>query len=168
MDVFEYVIRHENEAKWQLGELEMANLSGGRVSVGTRYRKVRGTGMGKFAFTLEVTRLDPGALVVEDRVGDTGVAGTAGTWTVRGDRGGSRLTHVARFRVSGLLRLLAGSIQKQTTRDLDAEFANLKRVLESDGTRDEDAPARLDYPDASYARRIHATSSLSTSLAWTR
>jgi hypothetical protein len=57
--------------------------------------------------------------------------GTKESWQVLAEKGGSRVRLVAEMHAQGLWRLLMPVIDRAARQDLQAEFANLKKVLES-------------------------------------
>jgi len=130
--VFAYLRDISNEAQWQSEHVsEVIVDPPGPARVGTLYHKVRRTPFGEIRFTEKITEMDETARRWVD-VTLTGVArGTKGSWQVLAEEGGSRVRLEVEMHANGLLRLLQPLIDRGADKDLRAEFANLKKMLES-------------------------------------
>jgi hypothetical protein len=131
-EVFAYLREYSNEAKWQSEHVSEATVEPpGPARVGTRVHKVRRTGNGEQRFTIEITEMDETARRWTDVTTTGPFRGTKGSWQVFAEEGRSRVRLVAEMRATGLWRLLLPLIDRSARKDLRAEFANLKTVLES-------------------------------------
>jgi len=131
-DVFAYLRDYSNEAKWQAGHVSEARVDPpGLAKVGTRVHKVRRAAGRDQRFTIEITEMDEAARRWTDVTITGPFRGTKGSWQVAGEGTGSRVRLAAEMRAPGLWRLLLPVIDRSARKDLSAEFANLKDVLES-------------------------------------
>jgi uncharacterized protein YndB with AHSA1/START domain len=131
-EVFAYLRDYANEAKWQSEHVaEVIVEPPGPAKVGTRFHKRRRTPMGEQRFTEEVTEMDEAARRWTDVTMTGPFRGTKGSWQVLAEANGSRVRLVAEMRANGLFRLLLPMIDRSVRHDLQGEFANLKRLLET-------------------------------------
>ncbi|MDQ3707382.1 MAG: SRPBCC family protein [Chloroflexota bacterium] len=131
-EVFAYLRDYSHEAKWQSEHVSQVTVEPpGPARVGTRVRKVRRAGGGKQRFTLEITEMNEQSRRWTDIMLDSPFHGTKGSWEVLPEKGGSRVRLTAHMQASGLWRLLLPVIDRSTRKDLQAEFASLKKTLES-------------------------------------
>jgi uncharacterized protein YndB with AHSA1/START domain len=130
--VFAYLREYSNEAKWQSAHVGQAIVEPpGPARVGTRVHKVRRTPFGEQRFTIEITEMDETARRWVDVTMTGPVRGTKGSWQVLPAEGGAQVWLTAEMRANGLWRLLLPLIDRSARKDLQAEFVNLKRVLEA-------------------------------------
>jgi uncharacterized protein YndB with AHSA1/START domain len=133
--VFDYLRDYANEAKWQSQHVSQSIVEPpGPAHAGTRVHKVRRTGGGEQRFTIEITEMDEAARRWTDVTQTGPFKGTKGSWQVSAEDGGSRVRLVAEMHANDLWRLLLPIIDRSAAKDLRAELANLKQVLESDAS----------------------------------
>jgi hypothetical protein len=131
-EVFAYLRDYANEAKWQSEHVSEAVVDPpGPAKVGTRVHKVRRTGGGEQRFIIEISEMDETSRRWTDVTLTGPFRGTKGSWQVLAEEGGSRVRLTAEMSATGLWRLLLPLIDRSANKDLRAEFANLKRMLES-------------------------------------
>jgi hypothetical protein len=131
-EVFAYLRDYSNEAKWQSQHVSQSIVDPpGPARVGTNVHKIRRTPGGEQRFTIEITEMDESARRWVDVTRTGSFQGTKGSWQVIPDGSGSRVRLVAEMKATGFWRLLLPLIDSTARRDLQAEFANLKKVLES-------------------------------------
>jgi uncharacterized protein YndB with AHSA1/START domain len=130
-EVFAYLREYSNEAKWQSEHVSEATVDPpGPARVGTRVHKVRRAGGGEQRFTIEISEMDETSRRWADITVTGPFRGTKGSWQVLPAEGGSKVRLIAEMRAGGLWRLLLPLIDRTADKDLRAEFANLKKVLE--------------------------------------
>jgi uncharacterized protein YndB with AHSA1/START domain len=131
-EVFAYLRDYSNEAKWQSQHVSQSKVEPpGPARVGTKVHKVRRTPGGEQHFTIEITEMDEGARRWVDVTQTGPFRGTKGSWQVTSEGDGSTVRLVAEMKAAGFWRLLLPLIDSSARKDLSAEFANLKRVLET-------------------------------------
>jgi uncharacterized membrane protein len=128
--VFAFVSDHTNAPGWQRGLLEVRRASDGPIGVGTRHTFVR-TFMGRrLEASNEFTHYEPNKLVAFDFISSwlpghgSYVVEPEGT-----DR--TRLTARVELRPSGLFRVAEPLMAAALTRDVEANLADLKGLLEA-------------------------------------
>jgi len=131
-EVFAYLRDIANEAKWQSEHVsEVIVEPPGPARVGTLFHKARRTPFGEIRFTVKIMEMDETARRWAD-ITMTGVTrGTMGSWQILSAEGGSTVRLTVEMRANGLWRLLLPLITPGAEKDLRAEFANLKKMLES-------------------------------------
>jgi hypothetical protein len=131
-EVFDYLRDYANEAKWQTAHVSLASVEPpGLAKVGTRVHKIRQTSGGEQKFTIEITEMDETARRWSDVTITGPFRGTKGSWQVLAENGGSRVRLEAEMHAQGFWRFLLPMIDRSAQQDLQAEFVNLKKVLES-------------------------------------
>lgn len=132
--VFAFVSDQTNAPRWQRGLTEVQRLTDGPVGVGTRHRFVRRLMGRQMAGENEYTRYEPGEFVA--------FKATSGGWPLEasyrveqhGVRG-TRLTAKLEIRPTGPFRLLEPLIAAALRRDVEANLAALKGLLEASSQR---------------------------------
>ena len=131
-EVFAYLRDYTNESKWQSAHVSQSIVEPpGPANVGTRVHKIRQTSGGEQKFTIEITEMDEASRRWTDVTRTGPFRDTKGSWQVMEENHGSRVRLVAEMHAQGFWRLLLPIIDRSAQRDLEAEFANLKKVLES-------------------------------------
>jgi hypothetical protein len=87
--------------------------------------------MGEQRFTVEITQMDAEARRWADVIVTGPFQGSTGVWQVVPDGDGCRVQLSMKMRAVGPWRPLAPLVDRIAPRDLRAELANLKRVLEA-------------------------------------
>ena len=131
-EVFAYLRDYANEAEWQSAHVVEARVEPpGPAKVGTRCYKMRRTPSGAQRFMEEVTEMDETERRWVDVTRTGPFRGTKGLWQVSAAESGSKVRLVAQMHANGLWRLLLPIVDRTASKDLRAEFANLKRILEA-------------------------------------
>jgi len=131
-DVFAFLRDYSNEAKWQSAHVSESIVEPpGSARVGTRVHKIRRTSGGEQRFTIEITEMDETARRWTDVTITGSFRGTKGMWQVLPESNGSRVKLTAEMRAVGFWRLLMPIIDSSARKDLEAEFVDLKKMLES-------------------------------------
>jgi hypothetical protein len=131
-EVFTYLRDLSNEAEWQSDHVsEVIVEPPGPARAGTRYHKVRRTSGGVQRFTEEIIEMDESARRWVDITRTGSFRGTKGMWQIMPEGNGSRVRLTVEMRATGFWRLLMPVIDSSARKDLEAEFANLKKTLES-------------------------------------
>lgn len=131
-EVFEFLRDYSNEAKWQSAHVSQSIVEPqGPAKVGTRVHKIRRTFGGEQRFTIEITEMDESARRWTDVTMTGSFRGTKGMWQVSPEGSGARVKLTAEMRAVGFAKLLLPIIDSAARKDLQAEFGNLKTMLES-------------------------------------
>lgn len=131
-EVFAFLRDYANEAKWQASHVSQATVEPpGPAQVGTRVHKIRRAGGSEQRFTIEITEMDETARRWTDVTLTGSFRGTKGSWQVLAENAGTLVRLTAEMHAPGLWRLLLPLIDRLARQDLQAEFANLRKVLES-------------------------------------
>jgi hypothetical protein len=129
-DVFAYVADQANAVQWQSGIVEIRRLTDGPPGVGTKHAIVR-TLMGKqMAVENEYVAYEPGRLVTFRA---TSGPALLASYTVESTAAGTRLTCIIELNVTGFLSLAEPLVAAGLRRDVDANFARLKGILDAPG-----------------------------------
>ncbi|MEW6086246.1 MAG: SRPBCC family protein [Chloroflexota bacterium] len=128
-EVFAYLRDYTNEAKWHVSQ--SISEPPGPARVGTKVHKIRKTPNGEQRFTIEITEMEETGRRGVDLAIAGSFRGTKGNWQVTSENGGSKVRLVAEMKATGLWRLILPLINSTARKELPAEFANLKKALES-------------------------------------
>lgn len=130
-EVFDYMTKPENTPQWQTGMLESERISEGPMRVGTIFTEVRQMMGRKMLQKMEVMEYKPNqkwsfksieapvpheAHLVFEAIGDD-----------------TRVSLTSLGKPTGLFRLLSPLIRRQLKGQFEADFENLKQLLESNG-----------------------------------
>lgn len=128
-EVFAYVSDLQNSPQWQNGVLEARRTTKGALGVGTQYTSVRKFMGRRMEAVIEFVAYEPNKKIA--------FKSTSGTtpfeeyFLFESTAEGTRLTSVLELQTGGLMGLadplIAGSIKRQ----MDANFGDLKDLLES-------------------------------------
>ena len=129
--VFSYVTDIEKGSEWQTGVLEAESPSEGPVGIGSTTREVRQFMGRRMESTFEVTEYEPNSAF--------GFKSTSGPIPMKGRQtfetveGGTKVTFVLSGEPEGAFKLAAGLIKGMAKRQIEADYSNLKDLLESQG-----------------------------------
>jgi carbon monoxide dehydrogenase subunit G len=127
-DVFAFIADGERCPEWRPGVIDIKRISG--EGVGTKYaQRVSGPMGRRIAADYEVTVFQPSSWLEFETT--TGPARPHGRYDLAAVAGGTRLTFSLDAQLTGLRKLLMGSMVQKT---MDSEVRNLdnaKRILES-------------------------------------
>jgi uncharacterized membrane protein len=127
-DVFTFLTDARNHPKWDALSVEMEPQEAGAWHQGLKFREVRKVGGRNTEVSSQIAVFEP-----NKRMEIQSLSGPDfhGTWIFAPAEGGTHLTYKAEMKMGGLMRLLEPMIAGQFKQQIDANFANLKHVLES-------------------------------------
>jgi uncharacterized membrane protein len=126
-DVFAFVADQTNAARWQSGILEVRRLTDGPPGVGTRHAFTR-TLMGRrLTGENEYVEFVPGRRVA---FRTTSGPGLLASYDVAPGSTGAHLTATIELDVSGIMTVAAPLLARSLSRDVEANLARLKDILE--------------------------------------
>jgi uncharacterized membrane protein len=132
-DVFAYVSDQTNAPSWQRGLHDVRRTTDGPLGVGTRHTFVRRLMGRTIDGSNEYTRWEPGRLVAFKAT--SGAMDLEASYVVEpAGADQTRLTSRLDLRPTGLLRLAEPLVEAGLTRDVKANLATLKRLLENSET----------------------------------
>lgn len=127
--VFEFISNFENNSKWQGGVQKAWFTSEGPLRVGSTYTQLSKFLGRDIEFHFEIIRHEPGRLVEFQT--------TSGTFPVHIVRRvepvpeGTKVTAIIEGEAGGIFRLAAPLLDWFTRRQIEADYARLKQVMES-------------------------------------
>lgn len=137
-EVFDFIADGENDAQWCPAVKEISRVSGNGTGAGARYEMHHTPGDMAFDATVEIVACErPRRLkwVMTDS-GHT----LHGTYELESVNGRTRLTQTSQITFEGWLRIpglfMKRFIAKDVEKELGKQFANLKRILEVDLTKE--------------------------------
>lgn len=131
-DVFAYVRDQTHGPLWQRGLLEVHRTTEGPIGVGTRHTGVRRFVGRRMELSNEYTRYEPNTLVVFKIEGAVPGQGSYILEEAGADR--TRFTSRVEMHPTGLLRLAEPIMAMSLRREMKANLAALKDLLEGGGT----------------------------------
>jgi len=129
-EVFAYVDDEGNAPKWESYILEAEQTSEGPKGVGTTLRGVGQLLGQRIEFTAEITDYEPNRRVTEKISG--GPISLEQTLTFEPVEGGTRLTIVGEGETGGSLSMAERIVIRMFQRDVGANLAKLKDILEAE------------------------------------
>jgi len=127
--VFAFVADGEKCPQWRPGVLDIKRVSGDG-GVGTRYAQGVSGPMGRrIAADFEITKSEPNRLIEFQTV--TGPARPHGRYDFESVDGGTRLSFALDATLTGISKLLMGSMVQKTMESEVATLDKLKQVLEA-------------------------------------
>jgi hypothetical protein len=126
-DVFAFLTNPSNHPKWDSTSVSMEQLEPGPWQTGTRLREVRNLGGRPTEVASQVAYLEPNR-----RFNIASLSGPEwrGQWDFTPVGDATRLQFEGRLTFTGLMRLFEPLIARGFKRQLNENFARLKRVLE--------------------------------------
>jgi uncharacterized protein YndB with AHSA1/START domain len=138
-EVFAFVADQTNAPRWQDGLVEVRRVTDGPIGVGTRHTAVRAFIGRRLELTNEYVRFVPNQEVAF--AGASGPLVFEASYTTEATPEGTQLTSTIRMRPGGLFRIAEPLIAADLRRDVRANLAALKALLEQ--------VDRVDLPTAS-------------------
>ena len=129
-EVFAFVTTPENDPQWRSGMLESKQTSEGPKGVGTTEQGVVQLLGRRIEWTAEATEYEPNKKV-KDKVA-AGPMSAEQSQTFEPVEGGTRFTLVLEGETGGFFRLAEPIVIRILQRDLEADVANLKDILEAE------------------------------------
>ena len=127
-DVFAVVTNLENNPKWGSGLLEAVKTSDGPIGVGTTWRLVRKVLGQRLEAESEVTEYELNRNYVQRSKSPFPVEVRQ---TYEAVEGGTRISITLEAEPGGFFKLAEPLLKSTAKRDIDAEFANLKDLMEA-------------------------------------
>ena len=127
-DVFAYLTEIENEPQWQSGVVEAHKDSEGPPAVGQPGTEVRQFLGRRMESTYEITAYEP-----DTKFGFKVVSGPIpmdGCYTLQSVEGGTTVTLAIQGEVGGFFKLAEAMVGRMASRQIQADFDNLKDLLE--------------------------------------
>lgn len=128
-EVFAYISNFENNPKWQSGQLEARFTSEGPLRVGSTYDQVAKFLGRKVVNTFEVLEYEPNRKVKASSI--SGSFPITFTRMVEPHDDGTEVTAIIEGDASGFFRLAEPLLARMVQRSVDADYQNLKRILET-------------------------------------
>jgi len=128
-EVFTFVTNPENHPQWRSGFLESKQTSEGPMGVGTTEQGVAQQLGRRMEMTAEVTEYEPNKRV-KHKVAAGPMSGEQ-SQTFEPVEGGTRFTLVLEGETGGFFSLAEPIVVRILQRDLEADVANLKDILEA-------------------------------------
>lgn len=133
-EVFDYIAEGENDVEWCPSVERIERISGNGPGPGVRYRMHHTPGGMDFDAKIEVVAYER-PRVLKWVMTDSGHT-IRGTYELEAVNGHTRLTQTSQITFEGWLRIpglfMKGRIAGEVEEELRKQFANLKRVLESE------------------------------------
>lgn len=129
-EVFAFISNFENNPLWQSGQVEARFTSEGPLRVGSTYDQVAKFLGRRIESTFEVLAYEPGWKVK--------AASTSGSFPITFTRmveardGGAKVSAVIEGDASGFFKLAEPLLARMVQRSVDADYRNLKRIMESE------------------------------------
>ena len=127
-EVFSVVTNLENNPKWGSGLLEAVKTSDGPIGVGTTWRLVRKVLGQRLEAESEVTEYELNRNYVQRSKSPFPVEVRQ---TYEAVEGGTRISITLEAEPGGFFKLAEPLLKSTAKRDIDAEFANLKDLMEA-------------------------------------
>lgn len=125
--VFSFLTNANNHPKWDTLSVSMEAQQAGEWRQGMTFREVRKIGGRDTEVSSKIAVFD---LNRHMEIQSLSGPDFHGTWIFETVNGGTHLLYTAEMQLGGLMRLLEPLIAGQFKKQLEANFANLKRVLE--------------------------------------
>lgn len=128
-EIFEYISKTENDSQWQSGVLETSQTSEGPVGVGTKSREVRKFLGREMVSTFEITEYEPNRLIKQNSTSGPMALDISIAFALV--EGGTKVTFRGEGDSGGFFKLADPLVSRMAKRQLEADAANLKDLLES-------------------------------------
>jgi uncharacterized membrane protein len=128
-EIFEYISNPENDSQWQSGVLESNEISKGPMGVGTTTREVRKFLGREMESTFEVTEYEPNQIIKQKST--SGPMALDISMAFASVEGGTKVTLGGEGDSGGFFKLADPLVSRMAKRQLEADVANLKDLLES-------------------------------------
>jgi uncharacterized protein YndB with AHSA1/START domain len=128
-EIFEYISNPENTSQWQSGVLEMEQTSKGPRGVGTTIRESRRFLGRQMDSTLEITAYEPNRIIKQKST--SGPMALETSFVFESVEGGTKVTLGGEGDSRGFFKLADPLVSRIAKRQLVADIANLKDMLES-------------------------------------
>lgn len=152
-DVFAFVADQTNAPRWQSGIVEVRRLTDGPSGVGTRHAFTRMLMGRRMSGENEYLEFVPGRRVA---FRTTSGPGLLASYDVTPGSSGARLTARIELDVSGIMTIAAPLVARALSRDVEANLARLKDVLEEPAHQAAVDPSSVAAPQDRSSSTDHA------------
>ena len=128
-EVFEFLSNFENNPRWQAGMREAKFTSDGPLRAGSTYAQVARFLGRRIESTFEVIDYEPGRMV--KATSTSGSFPITFTRIVEAKEDGVHVKAIIEGDASGFFKLATPILRRMVQRSVDADYANLKKVLEA-------------------------------------
>ncbi len=128
-EIFEYMSNPENDSQWQSGVLESEQTSKGPMGVGATSREVRKFMGRQIESTLEITEWKPNQIIKQKST--SGPMALDISVAFESVEGGTKVTLGGEGDTGGIFKLADPLVARLAKRQLEADVANLKDMMES-------------------------------------
>ncbi len=128
-EIFDYISNPENGPKWQSGVLEAEQTSKGPSSVGATIREVRKFMGRRIDQTFEITEYEPNRMIKQKTI--SGPMTLDASYAFESVEDGIRVTIGGEGDSGGFFKLADPIINRMAKRQMEADLANLKDLLEA-------------------------------------
>lgn len=126
-EVFAFVTDPENGSQWESGLLEAGKTSKGSMGVGATWQEVRQFLGRRIEQTVQVAEYEPNKKMA---IKTAGPIPSEGGYTFESVAGGTRVTLTGQTETGGFFKLADPILARMAKRQLEADLANLKELLE--------------------------------------
>ena len=128
-EVFDFVTNLANDSKWQSGIESVERTSDGPIRAGSTWRyKLKFMGR-KLEADIELTSYDPPNQASVKSIG--GPVPFENTYKFESKNGGTQMTFNGQAEIGGFFKMAEGLVGKQMEKQMDADGAALKKLLEA-------------------------------------
>jgi len=128
-EVFDFVTNLNNDSKWQSGIESVERTSDGPIGVGSTWGyKLKFMGR-EIEADIELTSYDPPKQASVKSIG--GPVPFENTYTFESKDGGTQMTLNGQAEIGGFFKMAEGLVGKQMEKQMDADGAALKKLLEA-------------------------------------
>ena len=128
-EVFAFLSNFENNPKWQAGMQAARFTSEGPLGIGSTYAQVAKFLGRRIESTFEVIDYEPGRMV--KATSSSGSFPITFTRIAEADGDGTQVRAIIEGDASGFFKLATPILRRLVQRSVDADYANLKRILEA-------------------------------------
>lgn len=127
-EVFAFLMDTDKLTSWQSNLIKIEKITQGPLRLGSRFQEVRRLGKRESEIQGEITAYEANRSFETRTLSKPQVRVS---YFLEPENGGTRVKHKFTMLTSGFMRLLEPLIAKSIREENDADFENLKRVLES-------------------------------------
>ncbi|MFQ5902509.1 MAG: SRPBCC family protein [Candidatus Binatia bacterium] len=132
-EVFAFLTNFENNSQWQSGIIETRQTPQSLTGVGTTVREVRQFMGRQIDATGEIIEYEPDSKICLKSI--SGPFQFKGSYTLESVEGGTKLAVVFEVQLSGFFRLAQSMVARELSKQIEADFSNLRVMLEAQGQR---------------------------------
>ncbi len=126
---FNYMTDFRNDAEWWVQSLSAEKLTKGDIGVGTKFNQISAVGFVKVKSTIRVTEIAPNTKY--QFVNESNQLEYKVTYLTEQEDDGCKVTMIASMDTHGILKLVWPITKKVIDKQIEQNFKNLKRQLET-------------------------------------